>query len=123
MIKQAKITKNALKKNEKQTTKKAPKKNIIFGHFLPHRPPQKVAPVEARRSVSKNLLKMSVFLEFVFYHFFDQKIEFFKMHLRGARPNKYCILQIKMNIFNKTFRNETQRKHPKMTKKTPKNDP
>ena len=56
---------------------------------------------------------MSVFFEFVFYHFFDQKIEFFKMHLRGARAKKYCNLQIKMKIFNKTFKNEAQKKHQK----------
>ena len=78
MIKQAKITKNALKKNEKQTTKKAPKKNIIFGHFLPHRPPQKVAPVEARRSVSKNLEKMSVFLSLFFITFLIKKSSFLR---------------------------------------------
>ena len=35
------------------------------------------------------------------------------MHLRGARPTKYCNLHIKTNIFNKTFKNEAQKKHPK----------
>ena len=53
------------------------------------------------------------FLELFFHHFFDQKIEFFKMHLRGARPTKYCNLQIKMHIFKKRIKNETQKNHQK----------
>ena len=50
-------------------------------------------------------------MESFFITFLDQKIEFFKMHLRGARPTKYCNLQIKMHIFKKRIKNEAQKKH------------
>ena len=45
------------------------------------------------------------------------------MHLRGARAKKYCNLQIKMKIFNKTFKNEAQKKHQKITQKSTKKRP
>ena len=35
------------------------------------------------------------------------------MHLRRAKPRKYCNLQIKLNIFNKKVKNDAQKKHQK----------
>ena len=40
------------------------------------------------------------------------------MHLRGARPRKYCNLHIKLNMFNKRFKNEAPKKHQTMTQKS-----